>query len=104
MELYFRCFGERPISTQYCRGSCLSLDNGWVRIDPEEDDSKDGVMNTFSEDQADVNADSSAVDLKEPTPTRKSNGRAEYLETSGSRKNCDFKFLFVINVFLLLKF
>ena len=80
------------------------MDNGWVRIDPEEDDSKDGVMNTFSEDQADEDADSSAVDLRQTTPTRKSNGRAEYLETSGSRKNCDLKFLFVVTVFLLLKF
>ena len=103
-DLYFRCFGERPISTQYCRGSCLSLDNGWVRIDPEEDDGKDGVMDTFSEDQVDEDADSSAVDLKQPATTRKSNGRAEYLETSGSSKNCDSEFLFVMNVLLLFKF
>ena len=61
-------------------------------------------MDTFSEDQMDEDADSSAVDLKEPTPTRKSNGRAEYLETSGSRENCDFEFLFLMTVLLLLKF
>lgn len=80
------------------------MDNGWVRIDPEEDDSKDGVIDTFSEDPSYEDADSSASDLKEPTPTRKSNGRAEYLETSGSRENCDFEFLFVMTVLLLLKF
>ena len=61
-------------------------------------------MDTFSEDQMDEDADSSAVDLKKPTPTTKSNGRAEYLETSGSSKNCDFEFLFVMTVLLLLKF
>ena len=50
-------------------------------------------MDTFSVDPSYEDADSPAADLKEPTPTRKSNGRAEYLETSGSSKNCDFEFL-----------
>lgn len=103
-ETLFRCFGERPISTQYCRGSCLSLDNGWVRVDPEEDDRAGGVMDNIGEGQADEDADSSAADLKQPSTTGKSNGRAEYLETSGFRKNCDFKFFFVISVFPFFRF
>ena len=98
----FRCFGERPISTQYCRGSCLSLDNGWVRVDPEEDDGTGGVMDNISEGEEADDADNSAADLKPPSTTGKSNGRAEYLETSGSRKSCDFKYFFVISVFLFL--
>ena len=103
MTSLFRCFGERPISTQYCRGSCLSLDNGWVRVDPE--DEKDGVIDTNnSEGQVKENADESATDLKQNTTTRNSNGRAENLVTSGSRQNCDFIFLFLTNIFLLSRF
>ena len=78
------------------------MDNGWVRVDPE--DEEDGVIDTNSEGQVNENADESATDLKQNTTTRNSNGRAENLVTSGSRQNCDFIFLFLTNTFLLSRF
>ena len=73
-----------------------------MRVDPEDED---GVINSNnSEGQVNENADESATDLKQNTTTRNSNGRAENLVTSGSRQNCDFIFLFLINIFLLSRF
>ena len=73
-----------------------------MRVDPEDED---GVINSNnSEGQVNENADESATDLKQNTTTRNSNGRAENLVTSGSRQNCDFIFLFLINIFLLTRF
>ena len=77
------------------------MDNGWVRVDPE--DEKDGVTDTFSAGQVNKNAVESATDLKQTTTPRNSNGRAEKLETSGSRQNCDFVSLFLTNLLLLFR-
>ena len=79
------------------------MENGWVRVDPE--DEKDGVLNTFSEGQVNKSAVESATDLKQTTTPRNSKGRAEtWLETSGSRQNCDFVSLFLTNLLLLSRF
>jgi len=72
-----RCFGERPISTQYCRGGCVTIDDvksgkkssGWVRVNEDGREMEDiDSINKSQQDQV----------------LRKNNftGRVEFLETS----------------------
>ena len=56
-------------------------------------------MDVESDEQLEENSD--AVDIKKPKKKENTNGRAEYWETAGSKRNCDFISLVVTSVFLL---
>ena len=58
----------------------------------------EAVEDMESEEQLEENSD--AVDIKQPKRKENSNGRAEYLETAGSKRNCDLISLVVTSVFL----
>ena len=88
----FRCLGDRPISSQYCRGSCLhSKDSsGWTRIDEE-----------ISEVKEEHEIESS--DNLGATNSNLTKSRAEFLEISGC-SFCEKSILLIEIIFAKLIF
>ena len=105
-SISLRCFGDRPISTQYCRGNCIATDSGWIRVDEDEannkfesDDKSISAIEELEEhDKLDISYEKKFAD-KQVNLT----GRAEFLETSAAEGNHNSHSFVIITMTTLIK-